>query len=169
MPEELIPYECQNVRSSNWQLTNYLDQNYTSVAIGSSTGYVPPPQLVNKESDLLHSRVRESAFKQETSEVRSDCYQYNGNRETTCNVNMNQFAGAYLPEAMDVGKMCSFKDAKFNCQNPFLISTSVPSQPQKLKHTVEPWVWGGINTRHYGRSSDASNRNGHGRQIKFSH
>jgi hypothetical protein len=78
----MLPYDRQNIKSSNWQLTNYLDQNYTKVAMGSSTGLVPPPKLVDHESNLLHSEIRGGMFYPETAELRTDCYQYNGNLQT---------------------------------------------------------------------------------------
>jgi hypothetical protein len=165
----MLPYDRQNIKSSNWQLTNYLDQNYTKVAMGSSTGLVPPPKLVDHESNLLHSEIRGGMFYPETAELRTDCYQYNGNLQTNCNVSMNQFAGVYLPQSQDIGKQCSFKDATFNCQNPFLLSTSVPSQPQKLNHTVEKWTRGGIISQNYNRLPGFMYKEGKGRPVKFSH
>jgi hypothetical protein len=158
--------EQQNTDSSNYIFNNYRDQCINETAMGRSNGAVPPC-LIEVDSDLRHSMGRKFIYQPDTSSIRTDCYNLDGSRQESCNVAMSQLAESYLLPAQE--ESCAFNEILDGCAPRFLQVTTIATEPHLLKNTIQPFIRGGMNSRHHGRSGDIKNKHGNIKVIKKSH
>jgi hypothetical protein len=160
--------EQQNKESSNYIFNNYRDQCNDDISVGRTNGYIPPC-LIGADSELRQSISRKVSYQPDTSSIRTDCYNINGSMKTSCDLPMSDIADNYLrPSTSNIE--CDFnKILSTSCAPSFLQSTTVASKPQLLEHIIQPYVRGGMNSRHLGRTTDEQNKDGNNREIIFRH
>lgn len=167
MNYSLIEREEQDFKKINYQLTSFRNQNSTSVSLGRVNGHLPPSH-VDADSQLRHSVQRKMLYQPETSEIRTDCYTLTGDRNTQCALPFGQHTDQYIVDSTP--EVCAFTEhLKGTCTPQFWQSTTVASLPHLPEHTIEPFIRGGMNARHFNRSSDLQNKRGNIREIKFKH
>lgn len=159
--------EQQNVDSSAYRFINYREQCNNDVSINRNNGHVPPC-LIDVDSDLRHSMSRKFLYQPETSSIRTDCYNIDGSRSEYCDLSMTELTNTYIQPAQE--ETCEFNQIlSGGCTPKFLQVTTVGSEPHLLEHTIQPFIRGGMNTRHHGRSSDLQNKRGDIRKVRYSH
>lgn len=164
---ELTDREQQNEISGNYVFNHYRNQCEDGIAFGRSNGIVPPC-LIDVDSDLRHSMSRKFIYQPDTSSIRTDCYNIDGSRQESCDLSINELTNTYIQPAQD--EICAFNQIlDGTCTPRFLQSTSVATEPHLLKNTIQPFVRGGMNSRHHNRSGDLKNKRGNIRIIKKSH
>lgn len=165
--------QVSNNHYSNYNLTNYRNPNdMTKVGMTRWAGYSAPPSIIELDSDLRHS-ISTEKFK--TSNIRTDCYDYNGQRTTTCSIpfglntppsGANGYQPQNNPQECTFTKQLPNNKNKSGCTPPFLRQTEISPHIHNPNYQIFNWERGGINTRHNLRLSEQMNKNGKSKKLK---
>lgn len=162
----------QNQDFATYYLTNHRDEEEkTRVGMTRWGGHGIPSALIDHDSDLRQSLKTE---KIKTSNFRTDCYDFNGARTGTCSANFGLDtapSGSPSVQYPAEAQRCRFQDqlpqgrdqpacgAAFN-----QVTEEHPNKFLPISQ-IEPWVRGGIITRHNIRNKDEENKAGNTKPL----
>lgn len=157
----------QNMDFANYYLTNHREEEEkTRIGMTRWGGYGVPSAIIDHDSELRHGIKTE---KIKTSNFRTDCYDHNGARTGFCQADFGADtapSGASGIQYPAEPQKCRFQDQlpqgrdQPTCGSAFhQVTEENPNKYVPIAH-VEPWVRGGIITRHNLRNKDEDNKAG---------
>lgn len=157
----------QNMDFANYNLTNHREEEEkTRVGMTRWGGHGIPSTLIDHDSELRHSIKTERV---KTSNFRTDCYDFNGDRTDVCSANFGADtapSGASGFQYPAEPQQCRFQDQLAQardqpaCGSAFNQVTEENPNKYLPISQIEPWVRGGIITRHNVRNRDEANKAG---------
>ncbi len=162
----------QNQDFANYYLTNHREEKEkTRIGMTRWGGHGIPSALIDHDSELRQSMITE---KVKTSNFRTDCYDFNGQRSGSCQAVFGQDtapSGASGIQYLAEPQKCRFQDqlAQARDQSPCGSAFNQVTEENPNKYLpisqIEPWVRGGMITRHNVRIKDEDNKAGKTRTL----
>lgn len=163
----------QNNDFAEYYLTNHREEEEkTRVGMTRWGGHGIPSAIIDHDSELRHGIKTE---KINTSNFRTDCYDYSGERTNYCQVEFGQKtapSGASSILYSEENQKCRFQDQlpqsrnDQSCHSAFnQVTDENPNQYLPISQ-IEPWVRGGIITRHNVRNPDENNKSGKTKKLR---
>jgi hypothetical protein len=160
----------QNQDFAEYYLTNHREEEEkTRIGMTRWGGHGIPSSVIDHDSELRQG-IKTERIK--TSNFRTDCYDHNGDRTGFCSANFGANtapSGASGIQYPAEPQKCRFQDQlakgrnEPQCGSAFnQVTEESPNKYSPIAH-VEPWVRGGIITRHNLRNKDEANKAG---QVK---
>ncbi len=156
----------QNKDFSDYNLTNFRNpEELERVGMTRWGGYEAPASIIDHDNELRRNVIVTDSYK--TSNIRTDCYDFNAERTGTCSNFGNPSGSSSVNYNNESYQKCRFQDQlSNNCFTNFnQVSETNPNKYIPMMQ-IEPWVRGGIITSHNLRNPDEQNKIGKIKELR---